>query len=169
MDGEEVEMDMTPMIDVSFQLLIFFILTLNFPVQEGNLNTFLPKDRGMQKTQKKKKRLDDFKATLLFDPSQGVTTVEISGKTVVSWKEGDEVTDQQRATIAQESVNTYKTIMSQGSNADAPPVKIDAKSNVPSGRVILVLDVLKANILDQFKGAKLMWTGNVKQEWGVSH
>ncbi len=44
---EEVVMELTPMIDVVFLLLIFFIVTLKFKVLEGKLPTFLPKDVGV--------------------------------------------------------------------------------------------------------------------------
>ncbi len=43
---EEVKMDMTPMIDVTFQLLIFFIITLKFKLLEKKLNSYLPTDFG---------------------------------------------------------------------------------------------------------------------------
>ncbi|MBC8369846.1 MAG: biopolymer transporter ExbD [Planctomycetes bacterium] len=43
---EEVKTDMTPMIDVTFLLLIFFIVTLKFKILEGRLDAALPKDRG---------------------------------------------------------------------------------------------------------------------------
>ncbi len=38
--------DMTPMIDVTFLLLVFFIVTLNFRQLEGRLDAALPQDRG---------------------------------------------------------------------------------------------------------------------------
>ena len=41
-----IELDMTPMIDVVFQLLIFFMLTLHFQEVEGRLLSTLPKDKG---------------------------------------------------------------------------------------------------------------------------
>ena len=43
---KEVKTDMTPMIDVTFLLLIFFIVTLKFKILEGRLDAALPKDRG---------------------------------------------------------------------------------------------------------------------------
>jgi len=43
---EEVPMELTPMIDVVFLLLIFFIVTIKFKVLEGKLVTELPKDEG---------------------------------------------------------------------------------------------------------------------------
>ncbi len=45
---EKAEMDMTPMIDIVFQLLIFFLLSAKFIALEGQLSSYLPKDRGLQ-------------------------------------------------------------------------------------------------------------------------
>ena len=42
----ELEINMTPMIDIVFQLLIFFVLTARFIEHEGELLSYLPKDRG---------------------------------------------------------------------------------------------------------------------------
>ena len=50
MAAEKADMDMTPMIDVTFLLLIFFMCTLHFKTLEGMLQSYLPKDQGMQKT-----------------------------------------------------------------------------------------------------------------------
>ena len=44
---EECEMQMTPMIDVVFLLLIFFMCTLKFKTLEGKLSAYLPKDVGV--------------------------------------------------------------------------------------------------------------------------
>ncbi len=44
---EKIEMDMTPMIDVTFLLLIFFMCTLKFKLLEGKLTAYLPKDVGV--------------------------------------------------------------------------------------------------------------------------
>ncbi|MEL6716433.1 MAG: biopolymer transporter ExbD, partial [Planctomycetota bacterium] len=40
---EKHELEMTPMIDVTFLLLIFFMCTLKFKVLEGKLGAYLPK------------------------------------------------------------------------------------------------------------------------------
>jgi len=47
---DEAEMQMTPMIDIVFQLLIFFLLSAKFIALEGQLSSYLPKDRGLQST-----------------------------------------------------------------------------------------------------------------------
>ncbi|MCA8944513.1 MAG: biopolymer transporter ExbD, partial [Planctomycetes bacterium] len=46
---EDANMDMTPMIDVVFLLIIFF-LCIEFKTLEAKLPAYLPKDRGSQKT-----------------------------------------------------------------------------------------------------------------------
>jgi hypothetical protein len=46
---EEVKPDMTPMIDVVFLMIIFFIC-IDFKVLESKLPAFLPKDKGSQST-----------------------------------------------------------------------------------------------------------------------
>ena len=42
----KIQADMTPMIDVVFQLLIFFLCNLQYRALEGRLDAFLPKDLG---------------------------------------------------------------------------------------------------------------------------
>ena len=44
---EEFSMEMTPLIDVTFLLLIFFLLTIKFKILEGKLAAYLPKDVGV--------------------------------------------------------------------------------------------------------------------------
>ena len=46
--NDDAEMSMTPMIDIVFQLLIFFLLSAKFISLEGQLSSYLPKDRGLQ-------------------------------------------------------------------------------------------------------------------------
>jgi biopolymer transport protein ExbD len=56
--AEELEINMTPMIDIVFQLLIFFVLTAKFIEHEGDLRSYLPKDRGTSASQPKIENLD---------------------------------------------------------------------------------------------------------------
>jgi len=47
LNEDKCEMEMTPMIDVTFLLLIFFMCTLKFKTLEGKLAAYLPKDVGV--------------------------------------------------------------------------------------------------------------------------
>ncbi|TAH35008.1 MAG: biopolymer transporter ExbD [Planctomycetota bacterium] len=44
----ETKPDMTPFSDMTFQLLVFFLVTLKFRTLEGRLDAALPKDMGTQ-------------------------------------------------------------------------------------------------------------------------
>jgi len=50
-EADETEMNMTPMIDIVFQLIIFFLLSLKFKAVDRRIDSALPKDRGIQATQ----------------------------------------------------------------------------------------------------------------------
>lgn len=49
LENEHCELQMTPMIDVTFLLLIFFMCTLKFKVLEGTMGAYLPKDVGVSR------------------------------------------------------------------------------------------------------------------------
>ena len=51
LQNEKHEMEMTPMIDVTFLLLIFFMCTLKFKLLEGKLTAYLPKDVGVNQSE----------------------------------------------------------------------------------------------------------------------
>jgi len=42
-----VEMQLTPMIDVTFLILIFFMCSINFKLLDGKLSAYLPNDKGV--------------------------------------------------------------------------------------------------------------------------
>ncbi len=44
--SEEEQLELTPMIDIVFNLLIFFMCATTFRTEEGVLQAFLPRDRG---------------------------------------------------------------------------------------------------------------------------
>ena len=49
-EGEKIETQMAPMIDVVFQLLIFFMLTLKIVEPEGNFDINMPLGKPQQST-----------------------------------------------------------------------------------------------------------------------
>jgi hypothetical protein len=49
-ESDPLEMDMTPMIDIVFNLLIFFMCATKFRTEEGMIQAFLPKDLGLLST-----------------------------------------------------------------------------------------------------------------------
>ena len=76
---EEVEISMTPMIDVVFLLLIFFMCTLRMIAVEGQFSTFLPKDVGTAAS-KAPQELDKLKIRIVMrgEYTPGVRNWEFS-------------------------------------------------------------------------------------------
>jgi biopolymer transport protein ExbD len=62
---EEHKMEMTPMIDVTFLLLIFFMCTIKFKTLEGKLSAYLPKDVGTNTTEAEPKEKVEIILTVL--------------------------------------------------------------------------------------------------------
>jgi len=50
---QETELNITPMIDVTFLLLIFFMCSIKFKLLDGKLSAYLPRDRGVNQVNEK--------------------------------------------------------------------------------------------------------------------
>lgn len=70
-EGEETEMNMTPMIDIVFQLIIFFLITLKFKTIDRRIDSQLPKDRGLAPTPAKPPEFEKIKVKF-FRKNKGV-------------------------------------------------------------------------------------------------
>jgi len=150
MDQDDVDMDMTPMIDVAFQLLIFFLLTINFKLQEGNLSSHLPKQGGKSPSSAAEE-LSTVKIKLEYDSAQAVTTLLVDGKQIGSWPDGQEIDEGgDREKIGDAVQSTYRSI-SQQSGADKTPVKIEVLPTVPAGRAITTVDIVNEYVIQPEK------------------
>ncbi len=68
--GGKITVDMTPMIDVVFQLLIFFMCTLKVIEPEGDFDISMPLGRPSEQ-QNDQPDLPPFKVRMLADPTSG--------------------------------------------------------------------------------------------------
>lgn len=85
--NEEPGLMMTPMVDIVFQLLIFFMLACRFRTTDGKLDAYLPKNRGQGTTGKIAINLQEVRVKLLWivpgttretrDPVNGQTMLKI--------------------------------------------------------------------------------------------
>ncbi|MFT4537600.1 MAG: biopolymer transport protein ExbD [Planctomycetota bacterium] len=157
---EKVELEMTPMIDVTFLLLIFFMCTLKFKTLEGKLAAYLPKDVGVNQMDAepiekveilmrvvepgtKYKDLGDDK----LGPYNGVGRFVYGNDRVVQYSVGIKKT-----TKLSEIETKLKSIREKEPDR---PATIDARPGTVYGDVIKVLDVaLSAEFTDiTFVGA----------------
>ncbi|MEE9391141.1 MAG: biopolymer transporter ExbD [Planctomycetota bacterium] len=136
---EEMELNMTPMIDVTFQLLIFFIVTLKFKTLEKKLNSYLPTDLGLNASNEIVE--DVFITVKLRQPLKAV-----AGR---SWRspkktkflfESEEITGSSNNAL-REIKKRLKLFRAQQPEAKG---KIDAAFGVPHMHVVGILDVFHA-------------------------
>lgn len=73
---ESASPDLTPMIDVTFQLLIFFILCTRFKVEERNHQVQLPTDEGLESKPSVPK--EQITLYCVWDPAQGSNTYKVA-------------------------------------------------------------------------------------------
>ena len=68
---EIIQIDMTPMIDCVFQLILFFMLTMHFKMPHTKLDSYLPKDKGLTDVAVKltPKELEEVRIRIDQDPA----------------------------------------------------------------------------------------------------
>jgi biopolymer transport protein ExbD len=154
---EETEMNMTPMIDIVFQLIIFFLLSLKFKTIDRRIDSMLPKDRGLAPTPTfpedfLKVKIKVFRRDML-DKKKAYTLVKIdndqkSFALPQGWKGRDEESPE-RVRLYDATINGIRAVIKakmdkHGGDKDkmkgeivAPPPKGGA---VPHGDVMQILN-----------------------------
>jgi biopolymer transport protein ExbD len=153
---KEVKPDMTPMIDVTFLLLIFFIVTLKFKTLEGRLDSNLPKDMGTSNAETEEIEKVDI---IIQVANPGVRTPDKSTATK-SKPEGRLEYFAGRILRVSVGTNSFTvrtdaldtnglfTDLSRlrtaltGYDRDITPVTLDAREGVVYGDIIGVLDIV---------------------------
>ncbi len=169
------DLNMTPMIDVVFQLLIFFMLSMHFKEVEGKLISQLPKDKGLAPTHVLQPELQEVRVVVC---AGGDTRMHLhdKGKHEKADKPNDvckimvekieigEVfrTDKHPGKVAsnkgvytalgQKTQELYQTIPSSRGGRDdmsrRPPVILDADSETPYEHIIGVVNACKSVGID---------------------
>jgi biopolymer transport protein ExbD len=155
---EEPDLMMTPMVDIVFQLLIFFMLACRFRTTEGQLHAFLPKNRGLGTAGTPAITLQEVRIKLLWvepnsfretkDPVHGRCLLKVKdikfpflsnefGEILPDYKKLYQYICKARDNFR--PTRSYKTL----------PVIIDARAQVPFKHVIYSLnECVRAKITD---------------------
>ena len=138
--AEDIKLQITPMIDVTFLLLIFFML-LPFRSLERKVAAFLPKDRGLAKTKIKLEEVPKITVELKRTKDEKITRVKLLDQEIGSGETGFGLLDQRIKAIA--------------ASNDELPGEINAWAWVPHADVIRAIDsFMKAKVTDlTFVGA----------------
>ncbi len=148
---EKIKPDMTPMIDVTFLLLVFFIVTLKFKTLEGRLDSALPKDRGTStSTAEEIEKVDIViraarPGALIPDPAtrnrlkyyqNRILAIDLGAKTF-----------QVRAGVDTDGDGLWDDLKAirdflKPFDKEETPVTIDSRSDVVYGDVVAILDIV---------------------------
>jgi len=141
--NEKNELEMTPMIDVTFLLLIFFMCTLKFKTLEGKLAAYLPKDVGVNQSQAEPIEKVEILLTVrnegnkmepdMSGPSDGEGRFVYDNTRVIEYSVGPK-----RTTSLKEIEKRLKDLHRKDPER---PATIDARPGIVYGDVVPVLDV----------------------------
>lgn len=158
LNEDKSELEMTPMIDVTFLLLIFFMCTIKFKTLEGKLAAYLPKDVGVNQSDAEPKEKVEVKLKVLKEgtkrdpkdvnePYIGKGAFQYGTDRVIQYSIGPMKT-QDLATVGQRLKALYKADPERGMTIDPLPPAVNAD-------VMRVLDrALQAGFTDiTFLGA----------------
>jgi biopolymer transport protein ExbD len=134
-----VGINVVPMVDVIFCLCLFFMCSLKFKQLEGKIETWLPKDRGVEQTIPDKVVLEEIRVFM-------------------RWVDGRTVTKVGNRAPAQSDHELMQTILQMSGDYKKLgktdfPVLIDALEDVPWKDVIHVLDLCKREKLERIEFA----------------
>ncbi len=147
----EIPIQMTPMIDVTFQLLVFFLCTLRFQTLEGKLSAHLPRAVGsgavaagpLEKVgvrievAEEGRKVAEGSLGRPYDPSRDGRAYDFVGR-VLRYSLGPRAT---------EDLGTLRSWLAEqarvnpGEDGRPRPCAIDARAGVRYGEVVRVLDL----------------------------
>ncbi len=140
---EEAKLSLTPMIDISFLILIFF-MCLPFKTLEGKLAAFLPTDKGIAPTEEEPPQVIQIKVHILarkevLIPNWGVAKQNIKRPTLVKFKFN------QRETESIEDIGRWiAEAMKENEGSETEVVgEIKAAHKVPHMFVVAILNKFK--------------------------
>jgi biopolymer transport protein ExbD len=138
-----VDMNMTPIIDVVFNLLIFFMCQIKFKQLEGKLDSYLPTDRGAMTTQMTE-MLEDISIRLSVKGAN--TVIAVNGKPVATLPVPRADADgkwrvSEKPPILPELEKIVKQLHDKQPDVAAV---VEPDRNVPTGHVVAVVDACLA-------------------------
>jgi biopolymer transport protein ExbD len=165
---------MTPMIDVVFQLLIFFMLTMQFKEVEGKLFSQLPKDKGLAPTHVLQPELQEVRIVICAggdtrmhahdkgkhekaDKNNEICKAMVEkhelGDLYLTEKHGSKMgaNKQMYAIVASKTKEMIDIQPATKDSTKKPPVILDACSEVPYEHIIGVVDACKVVGIDNIE------------------
>ena len=144
MDDEEIpKPNMTPMIDVVFQLLVFFLVSMKFKTLDMKIEAFLPKDRGLAATISTPEEVPKIVAVLKRRSANGVleksTRVKVQNQDI-----GTSDNNNTWQILTQKAEAILQRHIANGGDPSDVKGEVDASALVPTGDVVRAVDAFIA-------------------------
>jgi biopolymer transport protein ExbD len=143
----EVDLPITPMLDMSFQLMAFFIFTFKPMAAEGQLAMFLPKTEDVAPTQAElppdvpEDKVDEYKV-LVTSRDGDIATLAVQGPASVT-----PIADVGQGKIFNLTEH-LKSITKPADGKKAPTIKIEAQNDLAYAKLIELMDVCRRSGFD---------------------
>ena len=142
-----IPLNVTPLIDVIFCLCIFFFCSFHFRQLEGKMESWLPKDRGVNATPVKNVEIEEIRIFLRFNSNAADATEAVTRQIMSQPVTND---DNFRQVLKGLVANYAKQAINEA------PVIIDSDPNVPWKEVVNALSLCRLEGLQklQFAGPR---------------
>jgi biopolymer transport protein ExbD len=140
-EDNPVGINITAMVDIIFCLCLFFLCSMHFKQLECKIETWLPKDRGVNTTPPEKVVLEEIRVFMRWDGASGQTTRKVGNRGAVT-------TDEELMKIVNQMAMDY-----QKAGKAEFPVLIDSTEDVPWADVIHVMDLCKKDNIQRIEFA----------------
>lgn len=151
---DQAKVDLTPMIDIVFNLLIFFMCVTKIRSTDGVIQAFLPRDRGLG-GQPADHALNDVRVKLLWHDGAGRPSTSEAGHVVVAIGDRRLNAPGELDAARPESHQVWRDLhdrllaLRDAATSAELPVIIDARPQVPTKHVISALnEVVRAKLTD---------------------
>jgi len=137
-DDSDAGPDMSPMIDIVFNLLIFFLCATKFKTAEGAIDTYLPKDQGLPNTSQPQS-IDEVRITVSWREGAQTATVRLGANLLT--QPGDwEVTDSTLSPVWPRLAQGLQELKDSHSGTEPLPVTLDIRPEVPHQYAVSALN-----------------------------
>ncbi len=151
-EQEEIKLEMTSMIDIVFQLLVFFIMTFKVVVQEGDYNVKMPLASVNDQIDTEQPQL--IRILLRAGDSGAISTIEVDDDVEVKTIVGDDVRD-----LFGQLNSLIETKVSGGDNPESgteTEVEFDIDYDLEYGYTVRAIEAVSGKDLGDGKVKKLI-------------
>ena len=139
-----VPINVTAMVDIIFCLCIFFMCSFHFRQLEGKIESWLPRDKGVQATPVKNLMIEEIRIFLRFNPkasdAEGAVRRAVGSQAVATDEDMRRVLRSVVADMAKAGVSDKEV-----------PVRIDAEPLVPWKEVVNALNICREEKLEKLE------------------